>query len=303
MADEMADVEISGGTERPKLWRWLIGTAAIFLGWQLCGLFLTIGSANFFGYDVDLLFSTNSSDLALVRQQEPWSTAATLLISFLPLLVFTMLAYRFLLRLPLKQLFTFNSRYSWARTWIGFGTFGGMLLVSGGIDLILNPSSYEWSWRASAFIPYLLVSLTLLPIQTTSEELFFRGWLQQWIDNGKRGVWSISIIGGVLFAAPHMANPEVSGNDLYFPILSYGATGFMLSWVTWRDRSLEVAIGAHFANNLLAGIFISTEDSALPSASLFTTPEIAWGASAIVSVLMVPIFIWLTGKWNAKVAL
>jgi membrane protease YdiL (CAAX protease family) len=77
----------------------------------------------------------------------------------------------------------------------------------------------------------------------------------------------------------------------------------MLSWVTWRDRSLEVAIGAHFANNLLAGIFISTQDSALPSASLLTTPEIAWGASAIVSVLMVPIFIWLTGKWNAKVAL
>ena len=295
--------EIITGVRRPKLWRWLVGTVAIFLGWQLLGLFLTIGSANFFGYDVDLLFSTESSDLELVRQQAPWSTATTLLISFLPLFVLTMIAYRFLLRLPLRQLFTFHSRYSWHRTWIGFATFSAMLLISGGLDLILNPSSYEWSWRASAFFPYLVVCLTLLPIQTTAEELFFRGWLQQWIDNGKRRVWSISIIGGLLFAAPHLANPEVSGNDLYFPILSYGATGFMLSWVTWRDRCLEVAIGAHFANNLLAGIFISTEDSALPSASLFTTPEIAWGASAVVSIVMVPVFIWLTGKWNAKVAL
>lgn len=300
---EDADDEFAVTANRPRLWRWLIGTIAIFVGWQLFGLFLTIGTANLFGYDVDLLFSTDSSDIELVRQQEPWSTAATVLISFLPLFAFTVIAYRFLLQLPLRHLFTFHSRYSWTRTWIGFATFGGMLLFSGGIDLVLNPSSYEWSWRASAFLPYLLVSLTLLPIQTTSEELFFRGWLQQWIDNGKRKVWSISLIGGLLFAAPHMANPEVSGNDLYFPILSYGATGFMLSWVTWRDRSLEVAIGAHFANNLLAGVFISTQDSALPSASLFTTPEIAWGASAIVSVVMVPIFIWLTGKWNAKVAL
>jgi hypothetical protein len=27
---------------------------------------------------------------------------------------------------------------------------------------------------------------------------------------------------------------------------------------------------------------------------------VAWGPAALVSVVMVPIFIWLTGKWNAR---
>jgi membrane protease YdiL (CAAX protease family) len=76
----------------------------------------------------------------------------------------------------------------------------------------------------------------------------------------------------------------------------------MLAWVTYRDKTLEIAIGAHFANNLLTALLVSTEDSVLPSVSLFTIPEISWGPAAVVSVLIVPIFIWLTGKWNAKVA-
>jgi len=73
-----------------------------------------------------------------------------------------------------------------------------------------------------------------------------------------------------------------------------------LAWVTYRDQSLELAIGAHFANNLLAALLVSSQDSALPSVSLLTVPEVAWGPAALVSVIMVPIFIWLTGKWNAR---
>ena len=74
----------------------------------------------------------------------------------------------------------------------------------------------------------------------------------------------------------------------------------MLAWVTYRDKSLELAIGAHFANNLLAALLVSSQDSALPSVSLFSVPEVAWGPAALVSVIMVPIFIWLTNRWGAK---
>jgi membrane protease YdiL (CAAX protease family) len=74
----------------------------------------------------------------------------------------------------------------------------------------------------------------------------------------------------------------------------------MLAWVTYRDKSLELAIGAHFANNLLAALLVSSQDSALPSVSLLSVPEVAWGPAALVSVIMVPIFIWLTNRWGAK---
>jgi membrane protease YdiL (CAAX protease family) len=286
---------------RPRNWRWILGAAAIFVGWQFTGLILTVGAANFFNLDVELLFSTDEKDMALVRTQPAWSTGATLLVSFIPLFAFTILAYRFILQRPVRQLFTASGRYSWRATWAGFAAMSVILIGFSASDILLNPDSYTFNWNQTAFFSYLFIAFTFLPIQTTAEELFFRGWLQQWLDNGRRKNWVVSLIGAFLFAAPHMANPEVSGSDLLLPLISYGATGFMLAWVTFRDKTLEIAIGAHFANNLLTATFVSTQDSALPSVSLFTTPDVSWGPAAVVSVVIVPIFIWLSGKWRAKV--
>ena len=285
---------------RPRLWRWILGTLFIVTTWQVLGLALTFLLASYFDLDVELLFSTADEDLAAIRALPAWSSAATVLISFLPLFIATLLAYRIFLKKNIKSLFTSRDAYSYKRTWIGFASLALISSAFGSFDLILNWDSYTFSFKASAFLPYLLIAFTLLPIQTTAEELFFRGWIQRWLDNGKKKQWSISILSGAIFSLPHLANPEVAGNELIFPIISYGATGFMLAWVTYRDKSLELAIGAHFANNLLAALLVSSQDSALPSVSLFSVPEVAWGPAALFSVIMVPIFIWLTNRWGAK---
>ncbi|NCV45283.1 MAG: CPBP family intramembrane metalloprotease [Actinobacteria bacterium] len=285
---------------RPRLWRWILGTIFIVTTWQVLGLLLTFLLASIFDLNVELLFSTADEDLAAIRALPAWSSAATVLISFLPLLAATLLAYRIFLKKNIKSLFTNKEKYSYKRTWIGFASLALISIAFGAIDLILNWDSYTFSFKASAFLPYLLIALTLLPMQTTAEELFFRGWIQRWLDNGKQKQWSISILSGAIFSLPHLANPEVAGNELFLPIISYGATGFMLAWVTYRDKSLELAIGAHFANNLLAALLVSSQDSALPSVSLLTVTEVVWGPAALVSVIMVPIFIWLTGRWGSK---
>ncbi len=287
-------------SSRPRLWRWIIGTLFIVTTWQVLGLGLTFLLASYFDLNVELLFSTADEDISAIRALPAWSSAATVLISFLPLLLATLLAYRIFLKKDLKSLFTSRDKYSYKRTWIGFASLALISIAFGSLDLILNWDSYTFGFKASAFLPYLLIALTLLPIQTTAEELFFRGWIQRWLDNGKKKQWSISILSGAIFSLPHLANPEVAGNELLFPIISYGATGFMLAWVTCRDQSLELAIGAHFANNLLAALLVSSQDSALPSVSLFSVPEVAWGPAALFSVIMVPIFIWLTNRWGAK---
>ena len=285
---------------RPRLWRWILGTLFIVTTWQVLGLGLTFLLAPYFDLNVELLFSTADVDLAAIRALPAWSSAATVLISFLPLLLATLLAYRIFLKRNIKSLFTSRDNYSYKRTWIGFASLALISIAFGSLDLILNLDSYTFSFKASAFLPYLLIAFTLLPIQTTAEELFFRGWIQRWLDNGKKKQWSISILSGAIFSIPHLANPEVVGNELFLPIISYGATGFMLAWVTYRDQSLELAIGAHFANNLLAALLVSSQDSALPSVSILTVPEVPWGSAALYSVVMVPIFIWLTNRWCAK---
>ena len=296
------DESVDKTDERPKLWRWILGTLLILVSWLILGAILTAAIAALFDLDILALAGTDKESLAIVRGYAPWQAASAVLVSFLPLLLAPIILHRFLLKRPLRELFTRSTRNFSREVLMGAAVMSLLLLVLGLPDFILNNSTYTWSFEATRFLPYLLVAFTLIPIQTTAEEVFYRGWIQQRLENGNRSIWLVSIAGGALFALPHLGNPEVSGN-LLLPIIGYGSTGFMLTWVTMRDQSMGLAVGAHAANNILAGLIVSSADSALPAASIWVTPEIQWGPAAVASVLLVPVFIWLTGKWRGKVAI
>ncbi|NCX36826.1 MAG: hypothetical protein EBX19_09560, partial [Actinobacteria bacterium] len=135
---------------RPRLWRWILGTIFIVTTWQVLGLLLTFLLASIFDLNVELLFSTADEDLAAIRALPAWSSAATVLISFLPLLAATLLAYRIFLKKNIKSLFTNKEKYSYKRTWIGFASLALISGAFGAIDLILNWDSYTFSFKASA---------------------------------------------------------------------------------------------------------------------------------------------------------
>ena len=286
---------------RPALWRWILGTVIIFVGWLLIGTVLTAVTVGLFGLDLAAIAGTDDASRAIVNSYEPWQAATSILISFLPLLILPIALHQVLLRQDLKSLFTRSSRSFSREVLQGAVVMAALLIVAGLPDLLLNGDDYQWSFDSSRFIPYLLVAATLIPMQTTAEEVFYRGWIQQRLENGRRSIWFVSFASAALFALPHLGNPEVNG-ELFLAILGYGASGFMFAWVTMRDKSIGVAVGAHGANNILAGLLISSADSALPAASIWTTPSVSWGPAALFSILMIPAFIWLTGKWNAKVA-
>ena len=285
---------------RPKLWRWILGTVIILFSWLIIGGLLTILVAEIFNLDLAVLTAVDDEGRALLRSYAPWQAASAVLISFIPLLLAPILLHRFLLRGKVKELFTRSGRSFAGEVRIGALVMLGLIFASSIPDFIFNNSDYKWSFDLEKFLPYLVIALLLIPMQTTAEEVFYRGWIQQRLEKGARSIWLVSTFGGLLFALPHLANPEVSGN-IALPIIGYGSTGFMLTWVTMRDKSMGLAVGAHAANNLSAGLLVSSIDSALPSASLYVTPEVSWGPAAVVSVLFIPLFIWLTGKWSAKV--
>lgn len=285
---------------RPKLWRWILGTVIILFSWLIIGGLLTILVAEIFNLDLAVLTAVDDEGRALLRSYAPWQAASAVLISFIPLLLAPILLHRFLLRGKVKELFTRSGRSFAGEVRIGALVMLGLIFASSIPDFIFNNSDYKWSFDLEKFLPYFVIALLLIPMQTTAEEVFYRGWIQQRLEKGARSIWLVSTIGGLLFALPHLANPEVSGN-IALPIIGYGSTGFMLTWVTMRDKSMGLAVGAHAANNLSAGLLVSSIDSALPSASLYVTPEVSWGPAAVVSVLFIPLFIWLTGKWSAKV--
>jgi membrane protease YdiL (CAAX protease family) len=275
----------SASDYKPRIWRWLLGTAIIVIFWQAGGVALILAAAKFFGVPVE--------DLETFPDVAPWKAAFITLISFVPLFFVVPFLYRLLLQLPFKRLITSREKVSFRRIWHGFIVMSALIVPLSAIDLFLNGEDYRYTFDLALFWPYLIIALTLLPIQTTAEEFFFRGWLLRWVSSGRLPVWLVVFINSSLFALPHMFNPEVK--DYYLiAFIYFTSMGAMLTIATLRDKSLELAIGAHFANNFLTGVLVSYQDSALPSAALLMSGELDWIGSTVTAVLMVPLFLWLT---------
>ena len=107
-----------------------------------------------------------------------------------------------------------------------------------------------------------------------------------------KNIWVLSTISGLLFGLPHLLNPEATVN---YPLLGfyYFAFGFCLAFITLRDGKLELALGAHAANNLFSVIIANYTITALPSPSLFTIKVLDAFYSVPAAVLGMAIFMFL----------
>jgi uncharacterized protein len=270
-------------------WRFWLGTFLIVLAWALGGTLLSFAVLPFTGADFQVLFVDGDIFGALPG----WGFLLFALVSFIPLLAGTLLAYRFVLLRPLTQLFALGVRFRMWRVWWGFAAWIVIMGSPTVLALVFAPDSYRWNFSAAVFIPFAVIALLLLPVQTTAEEVFFRGWLMQWFSQRFSNIWILSILSGVVFSIPHLANPEALG-AIVPAFFGYGMVGFVLGWVTVRDRSLEIAIGAHAANNLFASLLIGYEGGALPADGLFVAEQFEWGAGNLISLVLVPLFIVAT---------
>ena len=208
------------------------------------------------------------------------------------------IAMRFIHRRPLQTLVTPARSLAWERLLQGFGVWFGLVALMSLLETLVYPGRYVWTLDLSRFLPFLFLAIILIPIQTSAEELFFRGYLLQEIGLHWKNVWVLSSISGLLFGLPHLLNPEATVN---YPLLGfyYFAFGFCLAFITLRDGKLELALGAHAANNLFSVIIANYTITALPSPSLFTIKVLDAVFSVPIAVLGMVIFVLLfIGPWR-----
>lgn len=276
-------------------WRFYLGTVIILVAWAVGGTVLSLVAMPFAGVDFRALLV----DGDIFGAFPGWGFMLFALVGFIPLAVGTILTYRFMVGQPVRQLFAVGVKFRMRRVWWGFFAWLVVMLGPSIALLFVFPAQngYEWNFQASVFIPFAVVTLLLLPVQTTAEELFFRGWLLQWFSQRFSSIWMLSVLSGVAFAIPHMANPEALSSPV-LAFITFAAVGFVLGWVTVRDRSLEIAIGAHAAHNLFLSLIAGYEGGALPAEALFVTESAELGAgSVLVTVLLIPIFV-LVSRWG-----
>jgi membrane protease YdiL (CAAX protease family) len=201
------------------------------------------------------------------------------------------LAMRFIHRRPVRTLLTPARSIAWGRLLQGFGVWFVLAALMSGIEALLYPGRYVWTLDMQHFLPFVFLALILVPIQTSAEEFFFRGYILQGVGLRLHNIWTLSAISGLLFGLPHLVNPEASVN---YPLLFlyYFAFGFSMAYITLRDGRLELALGAHAANNLFSVIFANYTITVLPTPSLFTVTVLDAVFSVPVALIGMAIFVW-----------
>jgi membrane protease YdiL (CAAX protease family) len=170
--------------------------------------------------------------------------------------------------LPIMSIITSRKKIDLGRVLYGFSTSAVVVLISVMITYFISPENYEFNFRLKEFLILAIIAIFLVPIQTSVEEVVFRGYLMQgfghWLNSRFMALFLTSTVFGLL----HLANPEISkiGNTF---ILIYIIGSFNLGIMTLMDDGLELALGFHAANNLFIALLVTANWTVFQTDSIF----------------------------------
>ena len=196
------------------------------------------------------------------------------------------------------SIITSRQKTDWGRIFFAAGVWGvlavAMLLVP---VFIREASNIVFQFDPLNFFILVVISLLLFPFQTSFEELLFRGYLMQWAARLLQYRWAAVLLTGVLFGVMHLANPEIKEFGIGVALPQYILMGILLGYVAVKDDGLELALGLHAANNILAAITLTSESSSLQTHALFRDlhPAASWTDTLVMLVAGV-VFIWICNR-------
>lgn len=271
-------------------WRFVIAILVILIAWQLIGAIPSIFLILWIFVDGDPLTQVTSDGQFLGIDINVSFTA--MLLASVAFLGGLFLAMRYVHQRGLLSLVTPAKNIDGHRVLQGFICWFVLCVVIGVIETLLHPGRYIYSLDVQKFLPFVFLAVILIPIQTTTEELFFRGYLLQGFGLSVKNPFLLSFLSGLIFMLPHLLNPETKLNYLLMGF-SYFMIGAVLAFITLRDGRLELALGMHAANNLYTAIFANAIVTVMPTPSLFLVKELDVVYSTIATFFASVIFVLL----------
>jgi phytanoyl-CoA hydroxylase len=254
-------------------WRYLLGMVIIAAGW-------IIGGAYAYGFVLLYLPLGAVTEFVAINA------------SILTLLVAVVAVVVGLHRRPWRTLVTPYAQIDWWRMVQGAAVWVVLSLVFFVIEHLLYPGRYGWTLDLQRWLPFALAAMLLTPLQCAAEELVFRGYVLQGLGRLLRRPPVLVVLSGLLFAIPHLLNPEVAAYGLAIMAANYLVMGLFLGAITLRDGRLELAIGANAGNNLLLALVVRYDDSVFETESVFTAGALDPVYSLITLLLSAALFYW-----------
>ena len=246
-------------------WLYLVGVLLIFIGSQLGQIpfliaIITKSIANggdLSSLDYDAMMSILDLNLSLFL----------LLFSFAVGLVVVFLVVKYIHKQTLRSLTTSRVKIDWNRFWFAFLVWGVTTCVFILLEYYSSPENYTFNFKPIPFLILVLISIVFIPLQTSFEEYLFRGYLMQGLGVLAKNRWVPLILTSTLFGLLHIANPEIDKLG-YVLLVHYIGTGFLLGIMTLMDEGLELALGFHAANNLIAALLLTADWTAFQTHSI-----------------------------------
>ncbi|MCF7569439.1 CPBP family intramembrane metalloprotease [Sabulilitoribacter arenilitoris] len=218
---------------------------------------------------------------------------------FAILLILLFVFVKFIHQRSILSLTTARKKIDWKRVLFSFLLIVFVTLLTFSISYYLDPSQIELQFNAIKFVILLIISLLLFPFQIGLEEYLFRGYFMQHIGDLVKNKWFPLLFTSIFFGIAHSANPEVA--ELGFvTMVFYIGTGLLLGIMTLMDDGLELALGFHLGNNLLAALLITSDWSALQTDAIFkyTAQEANHTALEIIMPVFIlyPIILFILSK-------
>lgn len=222
------------------------------------------------------------------------------LIPFAFLLAFLFLFVKFMHQRSITSLTTSRPKIDWKRVFYAFGLWFSISTAFLVIGYYMAPEDMQWNFKPVPFALLVIISLIFIPLQTSLEEYLFRGYLMQGLGILVKNRWFPLLVTSLAFGLLHSFNPEVEKLG-WGVMVFYIGTGLLFGIATLMDEGIELALGLHAANNIVAAIFVTTNWTVFQTDALYidtSEPSLGWETNLLV-FLIYPLLLWIFSyKYN-----
>ena len=224
----------------------------------------------------------------------------TLFLVLLPFAVVLPFVYLVVTRLhnqSILSLITARNRVDYKKIFFSFMLWGSISTLMVFFDYWMSPEDFTWNFKPLTFLILFLISIVMIPLQTTLEEIIFRGYLLQGFGVLFKNRWMPLLTTSTLFGLLHLWNPEIDKLGIHL-IWYYIGTGLFLGLITLMDEGLELALGFHAANNLVTALLVTASWTAFQTESLLIdNSEPSLGVELILTLLLIyPLIVFIFAK-------
>lgn len=188
-----------------------------------------------------------------------------------------------------------------------------LAVVLTSLQLLVVPGDTEVDFTGLGVeqLAWLIPMSLIVLIQTSGEDVFFKGWLLHRLGAVTRVVWLAPLTVTVIFVALHLGNADFD-SDLVVLLPLFLLSEFMIMYLIIRTGGMEAALVLHWVNNIAIVFFLAERTTQANDLTLLVseTPgaqnalvdeEIVGAASIAISyLLMLVAFVWKRSPFHLE---